>query len=329
MVIKPIFNNLIQVGMVVSNLEQSMQKYVYRYGIGPMYVIEFNPGNVSDMYLYGKRKNYSMNLGVSPIGDVRFELIEPISESIYSDYLNQSGEGIIHHLKLGVDNYYDVLEYMGSLGIKIIQIGHQVGNKGKNMYAYLDTAESLGFILEVVNVEKDFIKPKPDCWFPGNKATIPQPIFIRPSHVGIVVKDLDYKIEQYKGLFGLKPWTVKEFSNANVTDMYVYGKKKDYAVKVGFYILGNVQIKLIEPLSDSIFNDFYNKYGEGVIHHIGTAVEDYNSVLTFLKSKDIKIIQSGCYQGKLKYSYLSTDKDLNFIVGITDCKERDFALLFP
>ena len=327
MLIKPIFNNLIQVGMVVSNLEQSMQKYVYNYGIGPMYVIEFNPGNVSDMYLYGKRKNYSMNLGVSPIGDVRFELIEPISGSIYSDYLNQFGEGIIHHLKLGVDNYYDALKYMESLGIKIIQMGHQLGNKGKNMYTYLDTAESLGFIIEVVNVERDFIKPKPDYWFPDNKEVVPKPIFLRPSHVGIVVKDLAYKIKQYKDLFGLKPWTVKEFSNLNVADMYVYGKKKDYALKVGFYSLKNVQVKLIEPLSESIFSDFYSKYGEGIIHHLGMSVEDYNSALTCLKSKDIKIIQSGCYQDKFKYSYLSTGKDLNFIIEIVDCKDRDLNLL--
>ena len=63
-----------------------MQKYVYDYGIGPMYVLKFNSKNVSNMYLYGKRKDYSMKLGVCPIGDVRFELIEPVSESIYSNY---------------------------------------------------------------------------------------------------------------------------------------------------------------------------------------------------------------------------------------------------
>lgn len=313
--------------MVVSNLEQSMQKYVYGYGVGPMYVIKFNYDNVSNMYLYGKKKNYSMNLGVCPIGDVRFELIEPISESIYSDYIDQSGEGIIHHLKLAVDNYWHALEYLESLGIEIIQVGHQLGDKGKSMYTYLDTSDTLGFIIEVINIEKDFLKPQPDRWFPSEKETIPKPVFIRPNKVGIVVKDLSSKIEQYTELFGLQPWAVKEFNSTNVTNMTLYDKKKGYAAKVGFYILGNVLLKLIEPLTDSIFSDFYDKYGEGVIHHLGMEIEDYNKVLKLLKSKDIKIIQSGCYQDKTRYSYFSTDGDLNFIVEITEKNNKDFNLL--
>ncbi len=315
---KPLFKNLIQVGMVVSDLKQSMQKYVYGYGVGPMYVIEFNSINVSNMYLYGRKKNYSMNLGVCPIGDVRFELIEPISGSIYSDYISQYGQGIIHHLKLAVEDYCQALEYLESLGIEIIQVGHQLGDSGKNMYTYLDTSDTLGFIIEVVNIEKDFIKPKPDRWFPENKETIPEPVFIRPSQVGIVVKDLDGKIKQYSELFGLQPRAVIEFNSTNVADMTLYGKKKDYATKVGFYILGNVQLKLIEPLTDSIFSDFYDKYGEGVIHHLGMEVEGYNNVLKLLKSRDIQIIQSGIYQDKTKYSYFSTDRDLNFILEIVE-----------
>jgi len=295
-----------------------MQKYVYGYGVGPMYVIEFNSGNVANMYLYGKKKNYSMNLGVCPIGDVRFELIEPVSESIYSDYISQYGQGIIHHLKLAVVDYWKALEYLESAGIEIIQVGHQLGDKGKNMYTYLDTSDTLGFIIEVVNIEKDFIKPEPDRWFPENKETIPSPVFLRPNQVGVVVRDLKNKIDQYTELFGLQPWTVKEFTSGNVTDMSLYGKKKDYAAKVGFYKLGNVQLKLIEPLTDSIFSDFYDKYGEGVIHHLGMEIEDYNYVLDFLKSKDVRIIQSGCYQDKIKYSYLSTDKDLNFIIELVE-----------
>ena len=315
-IFKPLFKNLVQVGMVVSDLCKSMQSYVFYYGFGPMYVLEFNHSNVSDMYLYGKRQNYSMNLGICPIGDVRFELIEPISKSIYSDYINQYGQDIIHHLKMGVENYWEALEYLESIGIKIIQSGHQLGDRGKNMYTYLETRDSLGFIIEVVNVEKDFIKPEPDSWFPEEKNQTPRPVFVRPSQVGIVVKDLKAKIEQYRELFGLEPWTIKEFNKENTTDMHVYGKEKDYAIKAGFYTLGNVRIKLIEPLTDSIFSDFYDRYGEGVIHHLGMEIDNYSSVINSLKSIDVEVIQSGCYQDKIKYSYLATQSGLNFIVEI-------------
>ena len=94
---RPFFKNLIQVGIVVSSLQKSIEKYLDNYGIGPWYVLKFCPDNVSNMYIQGKRKDYSMNIGVCPIGDVRFELIEPIDESIYSEFHRKYGEGIIHH----------------------------------------------------------------------------------------------------------------------------------------------------------------------------------------------------------------------------------------
>lgn len=313
--------------MVVSNLSISMEKYVYGCGLGPMYVLEFNKYNVQNMHLYGKKKNYSMNLGVCNIGDVRFELIEPISRSIYSDYLDKYNEGIIHHLKLGVDDYSKVIEFFKSNGIKVIQHGEQLGDMGKNIYTYLDTSDSLGFIVEVVHVTSDFKKPKPDYWFPQNKKIFFMPVFKKVFRVGIVVKNLNNKIKDYKNLFGMDPTVVKGFNIRNVKDMRVYDRKKSYDIKAGFYMLGNVQIMLIEPLSESIFSDFLKRYGEGLPHHLGIEVEDYDKVLFFFKSKGVEIIQSGNYLNKLKYSYLSTSSDLSYILEIA--QKNRFTDFFP
>ena len=321
---KPLFKNLIQVGMVVSDLKKSMHKYVFGYNAGPMYVLEFNPGNVSDMYLYGKKQNYKMNLAVCPIGEVRFELIEPITHSIYSDYVMDKGEDIIHHLKLGVDDYYGTISYLESIGIEVIQSGKQIGGEGHNSFTYLDTSDSLGFIIELVDIESNFIKPEPDRWFPDAKAIIKEPKFIRPMQIGIVVKNLDNKIEQYRDLFGLNYWTVKEFNEKNISNMNIYGKKKNFSVKAGFYSLENVCFKLIEPLTESIYSDFYNKHGEGVVHHLGMIVNDYHEMLNFIKSKGINIIQSGCYDDKFNFSYLSTDSDINFITEIYETHNCNF-----
>lgn len=311
------FNNLIQVGMVVSDLKKSMKKYVYDYGLGPMYVLEFNQENVHEMYLYGERKNYSMNLGVCNIGDVRFELIEPISSSIYSDYLIKYGGGIIHHLKLGVDNYFKVMEYFKNNGIKVIQHGEQSGDEGKNIYTYLDTGNTLGFIVEIVHISPDFIKPVPDCWYPADKKILQVPVFKRVIRVGIVVGNLKNKMEEYRDLFGLTSVAVKNFNYKNVSEMHLYGKRRNYEIIAGFYRLGNIQLVLIEPLSESIFSDFFRKYGEGVINHLGMEVEDYDNALLFLRSRGVEEIQSGNYLNKTRYSYFSTGSDLHFIVEIT------------
>ena len=315
--------------MVVPNLKEAINKYVYEYGIGPMYVIKFSSDNVSDMYLHGKRVNYSMNLGVCPIGDIRFELIEPISNSIYSEYYNSYGKGIIHHLKLGIENYSKTINYLKSNNIKNIQSGHQLGDLGKNKYTYLDTTKSLGFILEIVDIENDFIKPKPDYWFPDNKKIIPKAVFLRPIKVGIVVKNLSDKIKQYSDLFNLKPWKVKIFDSKNVNVMHVYGKRKNYSMKIGFYNLGNVQLKLIESLSDSIFSEFNEKYGEVVVHHLVMEVENFNDTLNIFRMRGINIIQSGRYLDKIKFAYLDTSKDLNFITEIVEKEYHKTSMVLP
>ena len=315
---KPFFKNLIQVGIVVRNLQKSMKKYLYDYGIGPWYVLKFCPKSVSNMYIHSTRKDYSMNIGVCPIGNVRFELIEPIDESIYTEFYNKYGECVIHHLKIQVDNYQDTLRFLKLKGIKILQSGHQLGKTGKNIYAYLSTINSLGFIAEIVDVSPDFIKPEPDYWYPDNKETVLKPALKRLTQIGIVVGNLQKKVKEYSEIFGIGPWYIKKYSSNNISDMYIYGKRKNYSMDIAFCRVENVQFKLIEPKSESIYTEFYNKYGEGVIHHLKMEVENYKDTIKFFKSKGIDIIQSGNYLGKIKYSYLSTNKDISFVTEIAD-----------
>jgi len=329
---KPLFKNLIQVGIVVGNLQKTMENYAYNYGVRPWYVLKFGPHNVIEMQSNGKSKDYSMNIGVCPIGNVRFELIEPLDKSIYSEYYQKYGEGIIHHLKLEVDNPEEALTYLQSYGIDVLQVGHQLGkNKsGKNIFNYLSTENYLGFITEIVNVTSDFIKPNPDYWFAEhghnrhNNKLLPEPIFKKPTQVGIVTKNLKKMIKDYSEIFGIKPWHIKNYNSKNLSDMRVHGKKKNYSMKIAFSKVGNVMFKLIEPTSDSIYTEFHKKYGEGIIHDLKMEVKNYKKSLELFKSIKIKTIQSGNYLGKIGYSYLDTSRDINFITEIADSSANCF-----
>ncbi|MHB1347342.1 MAG: VOC family protein, partial [Candidatus Humimicrobiaceae bacterium] len=67
------------------------------------------------------------------------------------------------------------------------------------------------------------------------------------------------------------------------------------------------------------------RYGEGVVHHLGMEVEDYDKALIFFKSKGIEAIQSGNYLNKLRYSYLSTSSDLSYVVELAETnRSTDF-----
>ena len=314
----PFFNKLMQIGFVVKDLKTAMDKFLNKYSIEPWYVLEFNSKNVKNMYYHKFKKNYSMLVGVCPIGDIRFEIIEPLGQSIYSEYLDRYGEGIIHHVKLEVNDYRSSLDYIKSLDINVLQHGEQQGKCGKNIYTYLDTKQSLGFISEIVNITKDFIKPEPEYWYTNKELDVIKPFFVKPTQIGIITKDLEKKINQFTEFFNLKLIAIKNYSNKNINNMYVHGKPINYSMKIAFFELGNVILKIIEPLESSIFTEFYDKYGEGVIHHLRMGINDYAKVSKILQLQGVKVLQSGLYCNAVKFAFFETNKDINFTTEIID-----------
>jgi len=314
----PFFNRLIQIGFVVKDLKTVMDRFLKEYNVGPWYVIEFNSKNVKNMSYLGFRKNYAMLLGVCPIGGIRFEVIEPLTKSIYSEYLDKYGEGIIHHIKLEVNDYRSALDYIKSLSINVLQHGEQLGKCGKNTYTYLDSKESLGFISEIANITEDFIKPEPEYWYTTKELNDLKLFFVKPIQIGIITRDLEKKISQLTEFFNLKLIALKSYSNKNINDMYVHEKPKNYSMRIAFFDLGNVVLKIIEPSGSSIFTEFYDKYGEGVIHHLRMEVKSYTRAIDFLQLQSIKILQSGLYRNTINFAFFETNKDINFITEIVD-----------
>ena len=61
-----------------------------------------------------KKQGYEMNVAVCPVGDVRFEYIEPLTKSIFSDFYDNYKEDVIHHLKFGVKDYKEALKFFAA-----------------------------------------------------------------------------------------------------------------------------------------------------------------------------------------------------------------------
>lgn len=106
---EPLFTETLQVSIVVGDLDAAMRTYVHEYGIGPWNVYEFNPGNVSDMRAGGESVAWSWRLAIAQVGQVQWELVEPLDgESIYAQFLADHGPGV-HHVGVGVASYDDTL----------------------------------------------------------------------------------------------------------------------------------------------------------------------------------------------------------------------------
>ncbi|MDD3520659.1 MAG: VOC family protein [Actinomycetota bacterium] len=307
------FEKLIQVGFISREIDRVLKSYTDIYNIGPWYILKFCPDNVKSMEVYGKRQDYAMTVAVCPIADIRFEYIEPLTSSIFSDFYDDYGEYAVHHLKLGGQDYKTSLDFFLSKNIKAIQTGHQIGGPGKNIYTFMDTLKELGFITEIVEVTSNFIKPEPEKWYPCDKKDF-EPLFKKASMVGILVKNLEDKIKEYEKL-EIGPWQIIDFNEKNNSDLQA---------KIAFCSRDNAILKLIQPYPGSIFGKHLMKYGEG-IHHIKMEVDNYKHTLEHLKSNGLEIIYSGKYLNESEFSFIDTRKHLNFIVEISDKKIDRFS----
>jgi Glyoxalase/Bleomycin resistance protein/Dioxygenase superfamily len=117
---EPVFTETLQVALVVRDLDATMRTYVHEYGIGPWEIYEFNPDTVSDMREDGQPVDRSWRLALSKVGQVQWELIEPLDdESIYARFLAEHGEGV-HHVGVAVPSFEGTLASQDERGNGVV-----------------------------------------------------------------------------------------------------------------------------------------------------------------------------------------------------------------
>src|SRR5208282_4435865 len=147
----PIFTKTMQIGIVVRDLDATMRKYVDEYGIGPWKIYEFNAKGLRE---YGQPVKRSWRLAVAMVGQLQWELIEPLdNESIYARFLAEKGGGV-HHIAVAAQSFDNMLTTEAKRRKELVLSGEFEGIK----VAYLDTEADLGVTLEIFsgspNLEK-------------------------------------------------------------------------------------------------------------------------------------------------------------------------------
>ncbi|KKB44853.1 VOC family protein [Bacillus thermotolerans] len=309
---EPLFTEVLQVGVVVKDLDQTMKTYADKYGIGPWNVYEFNKDTVADMSIGGKRMDYAMRLALADIGGVQWELIEPLDDrSDYARFLKEHGEGI-HHVALDTDSYESAVEFCEKNGISPIQYGYW----GRNFrYDYRDTRGDLKCISELYGPDPGFEWPEPSAVYPEEPMER-KPVFTDVLQIGVVVKNINETLKTYTDKYGIGPWNVYEFNKDTVADMSIGGKRMDYAMRLALADIGGVQWELIEPLDDrSDYARFLKEHGEG-IHHVALDTDSYESAVEFCEKNGISPIQYGYWGRNFRYDYRDTQDDLKCIVEL-------------
>lgn len=140
---KSLFTNFGQVGIIVKDIEKAAANLA-KIGIGPFGPLDAEP--TVRWEAGGEPTEVRLKMSFAKIGPLEIELIEPISDSMQKDYLDNQGEGI-QHFSFFVDDIDTVVAEMAEKGYKVVQRGWRPTRGG---YAFFDTEADCGFMLEVI-----------------------------------------------------------------------------------------------------------------------------------------------------------------------------------
>ena len=153
---------VLQIGVVVKDLQKAMERYWNLFGIGPWHIYTFQPPAVTNTTLRGKPARFTMKLALTQVGNIQWELIQPLTgPSIYKEFLEQKGEGL-HHVACDVGDYDQAVAVLKKHGIGILTSG----DTPVDSFAYMDTEKTLGTPLEIYKRPADFKMPPPEATYP-------------------------------------------------------------------------------------------------------------------------------------------------------------------
>jgi hypothetical protein len=137
-----------QVAVVCHDLQKTMETYTSLLGWGPWNVYRHEPPRLHDTELYGEPAEYTMLGAETHVGEIGFELLQPLEgNSIYREWLEQHGEGL-HHVAVMLHDLKESTELRKRFADQGMQVsmGGKIGTSIE--FYYLDTEPQLKIILE-------------------------------------------------------------------------------------------------------------------------------------------------------------------------------------
>lgn len=155
-----------QVGMVVKDLQKSMESMWNNFGIGPWNVYVYPPSALRETAHRGKPGNFGMQVARAKTAVIEFELIQPLGgDSDYRDFLTEHGDGIHHLGWLIVPNLAQTIKDMEKAGFPCLMSGRTY----RSRFAYFDTTGTLGTKLEGYQIDQSVAPRQPDRIWPEPK----------------------------------------------------------------------------------------------------------------------------------------------------------------
>ena len=136
-----------QIALICKNLDNTAAYLTSALGLEPFRIHERN----NEVAVGGKKTTANRRLGVAQLGGIQLELIQSLDPGTpYDKFITAKGE-VLQHIRFApVDNLDEIIAYLDTKGFKLAYSG---GFKDMR-FAYLESAQAKGLILEFVQVGK-------------------------------------------------------------------------------------------------------------------------------------------------------------------------------
>lgn len=148
-------NQIVKIGIVVSDIEQAVAHYSALFNIPAPEIRTPNPNAVpppnASTWYRGADRAAKCRTAVIRLEPIYIELIEPLEgASPWSEFKQAHGQGV-HYLAFNIEGFQDHIDLLNASGMPV----YYKQDKGKERYAYFETADQLGVTLEFKEIDKD------------------------------------------------------------------------------------------------------------------------------------------------------------------------------
>ena len=140
-----------QIGIVVRDVDEALPRYRRLFAEQDWLIVENGPWNMHALHVRGAPVPFSMRLALAG-EQPQIELIQPVDgPSILDEWLDRRGEGL-HHLGYTVDSVDETIAAMLERGYACLQHGYGFNADGSGAFAYFDTEDELGYLVEALEL---------------------------------------------------------------------------------------------------------------------------------------------------------------------------------
>ncbi len=141
-----------QVGIVTPDIQSALPGVAAAFNLTTWYKPRYAE---MQFVIEGEEVDLDFNLVFAYSGGLQIELFEEKSQkaAIYKDHLDEHGQGI-HHLGFYIGDMDAKLKIAKQMGLEIlIESQFKTAGGGSVRFAYLDTRQQCGIILELINIK--------------------------------------------------------------------------------------------------------------------------------------------------------------------------------